>query len=689
MNAAMYILKSPAHAARAVLSLLFLLVLPAVAGAAGWKALGPDRMGIRGPSCLAFDPARPSRAFAGLSGGGIARSLDGGETWQMVSRGLTGSSVSAIAVHPANGQWIYAIAERTLHRSTDGGQTWVPLRSPVDAVQLDPQRPAVVWAGGPAGLFRSGDGGVTWKRRGNLPAGNPVLALSIDPRDPLRIYASLAGSAGFGLWVSEDGGHSWERRRRRLSFQLYADPHAAGSVIAYGGTSILERSRDAGRTWELFFAAEPIHGPFSYPVALAADPRQAGKFFVLVDSSDPIPGLYATTDGGKHWQASAAGMPLLWTPSALAVGRGGALLVGGKFETEEGAIYRSTDAGAHWQPAIRGLANAEVSAFAVSRRGTLFAAGYPFGIAYSLDNGSSWTAVPLATADPLTSEPIISKLVPDPTDPDILYAVNTYPFAFGPEPHRVWKTTDGGVSWRPLPYPLTGPGAETQLTVLDLAVDPSDPSTLFLASEGDNVEDPSWQGVFRSRDGGETWENVVPGFFEGLAVHPGAPGRIFALSSSGLYRSTDHGDHWDKVFPPDGDHLLRWMAVAPSDPNIVYVLKESAMLFRSDDGGVTWQSLGRRFDASVVAVDPLDADTFVFGDQGFVVRLTLGQGRHPLNDGLANRRPTALLFDPNDPLRLLAATAGAGVMEYKFPAPEPRVGARKNGVLRGAVAAPR
>lgn len=653
-----------AHARKPVLPLLLLLALPS-AGAAAWKPLGPPTLGLEGPSALAFDPARPGRAFAGLAGGGIAKSDDGGATWRMTNRGLTLAFIRALAVEPANGQRVYALAYRTLHRSTDGGESWAPLRSPVDTFQLDPRDPAVLWTGSPDGLFRSGDDGATWRRiRANLPASPRVDEVLVDPREPRRIYLSLGGSRDAGLWVSEDGGRSWDRRRRRQLLKLSADPHAAGTVIAWSGGSFLERSRDAGRTWEPFFDAATARAANAYPVGLVADPQQAGRFFVLVTASDPTPGLYVTTDGGRHWHASAAGMPDFWFPSALAVDRGGALLVGGQFDPTHGDLFRSADAGAHWQPASRGLANATVSALAVSRRGTLFAAGLPFGLARSLDGGASWAALSLATADPPTAEPVLGQLAADPSDPDTLYAVKAYPFDSSAT--VLWKTTDGGTSWHPLPYPLPAESLPFDLLKLDLAVDPADPRTLFLASESRD-----WEGISRSRDGGQSWEAVLSGAFVGLAVHPGAPGRVLALSPFGVYRSTDQGDHWDKMLDPGDGETLYWLAGAPSDPNVVYALKENYELFRSLDGGASWRSLGPRFEASVVAVDPLDANTLLFVGQSAVsqgvVRLTLGRGRSPVNDGLFDPLVTALLFDPGDPTRLLAATEGAGVMEYRFP----------------------
>jgi photosystem II stability/assembly factor-like uncharacterized protein len=656
-------MKSFAGAVRSVLSLLLLLALPSAAGAAGWKPLGPDHMSIRGPFCLTFDPTRPGRAFAGLSGGGIAQSDDSGATWQMMGGGLAASSVYSIAVQPQNG-WVYAVAERGLYRSLDGGRSWSLLRSSVYSLQLDSQHPSVLWIIGAGGLYRSGDGGATWKHiQANLPGWYTAIALLVDPQDSRRIYVSLGGRRTYGLWASEDGGRSWTRRRRRLYFRLDADPHAVGTVLAADGGTLIEKSRDGGRTWEPFFDADSIHQPFAYPVALAADPRQPGKFFLLVNSSDLIPGLYATADGGRHWHTSAAGMARLWEPTAIAFSRDGAALVGGLFYPYQAGVFRSADGGAHWLPASRGLANTTVTGFTVSRRGDLFVAGYGYGIARSRDGGASWSSLSLRTYDPPTAEPIFTKMIADPGDPDTAYAISRYPYD-GSGPNIVWKTDDGGASWRRLPYPLAGPAAETQLNAMDLAVDPTDSQTLFLATDGANADQPDWIGLFRSRDGGETWENLLPGIFDELAVHPGAPGWVLVRSIFGIYRSTDHGDHWDKVLDRDGDHYPNWLAVAPSDPQIVYTLLGSE-LYRSDDGGLTWRSLGHRFFSTIIAVDPLDPDTLVYAQQG-VVRLKLGQGKQFLDTGIFNLQPAALLFDPADPRRLIASTDGGGLLEYRF-----------------------
>jgi hypothetical protein len=115
--------------------------------------------------------------------------------------------------------------------------------------------------------------------------------------------------------------------------------------------------------------------------------------------------------------------------------------------------------------------------------------------------------------------------------------------------------------------------------------------------------------------------------------------------------------------------LLWALAWAPSDPDVVYAYRGDGLLLRSLDGGLNWGSLGKRLPRTLsqrpLAVDPLDPSTLVFAGESGPVRLTLGAGRMLLDQGLINNQMLVLYFDPNDPLRLLGGTAGAGLLEYR------------------------
>ncbi|HEX2641679.1 MAG TPA: hypothetical protein VHU81_01715 [Thermoanaerobaculia bacterium] len=629
-----------------------------------WRQLGPELVGPGNVLALAFDPGRPDRVFAGLDGGGVARSGDGGRTWRAFGEGLVTAQVTSVVVHPAASGRVYAISsEFFLHRSDNDGRTWSPLPL-TEAHTVVPERrdPQGVWATARGGLYRSQDGGDSWQRlQANLPAVYGAGALAVSPVDPRRLYLGVTGASGFGFWVSEDGGRSWTRRSRSVPSLLYADVQDARTVYFVRNHQV-QRSRDAGRTWQPFFGDASSQG--GAVLGLAQDPREPTVFFVLSSAY----GLFRTTDAGRHWVEANAGLPAQHDLKSLAVADAGTLLTGGRFEEGHFRVYRSDDAGETWEPSARGLVSTAVSAVTATRTGALFTAVYFDGLLRSLDQGATWTR----SLD--VGFTFVQAFALDPVDAATVYAGTT--FSFGEDPHFLWKTTDGGDSWQPLPYPTAFEGGQiVALDVDDIAVDPADPSTVFLATVLNNAGRSSSAGLFRSRDGGQTWEKVgLPNPYFDVKTHPAAPGMVLALSPFGVFRSADHGDTWTAVLARGAaEPLFSTLALAPSDPAVAYALRTDGMLFRSLDAGATWASLGKRLPASLgrraLVVDPRDPATIVFQGDAGPVRLTLGAGRAGrtlLGRGLIGRDVTVLSFDPDDPLRLLAGIGGAGLMEYRF-----------------------
>jgi photosystem II stability/assembly factor-like uncharacterized protein len=649
--------------------------LPARAASSRWTSLGPERRGFGQVLTFAFDPSNPDRAFAGLAGGGIARSGDAGRTWRSFGEGLRTSQISSVAVHPALGRLVFASDGFFLYRSLNDGRTWTTLSlREVRAVVPDPRDPNGVWAATPGGLYRSRDMGSTWERiQANLPAGYGVSALAVSPVDPRRMYITVTAPSGFGFWVSEDGGRTWVRRSRVRGVLLQADLHEARTVYLHTGSAI-QRSRDAGLTFEHFFDPTTVGPPERglEPRLLVLDPHDAATAYVVTSLAGGEAAVFRTRDAGRTWRSLgfANGLPpSSFEPTALAVNSEGTALLGLRFRVGGGfQAFRSEDGGDTWTDSSSGVVNAVVTAVTVTQDGTMFI-GIPFdGVLRSTDGGRTWTR----SLD--TKNTVVISFATDPNDPETVYAGTRFPF--GRNPHFLWKTTDGGATWTALPYPPVFEAGQTvALDANAIAVDPTDPQTLFIATELNNAGLSTWAGIFRSRDGGQTWEKVgVPwGYFD-VQTHPDAPGLVLAVSALGVFRSTDHGDTWTEVLHYGGTAgtLFFSLALAPSDPDVVYALRGDGTLFRSLDAGATWTSLGRRlpsgFGLSFV-VDPRDPDTIVFqGAQG-PVRLTLGAGRAGrmvLDQGLLNRSVPVLYFDPNDPLRLLGGTSGAGLMEYRF-----------------------
>ncbi|MFB0905284.1 MAG: hypothetical protein QMB11_12980 [Nonlabens sp.] len=232
--------------------------------------------------------------------------------------------------------------------------------------------------------------------------------------------------------------------------------------------------------------------------------------------------------------------------------------------TASGGLWNSQNAGITWQPIFEKEATASVGAVAVQQSnpsviwvGT--GEGNPrnslnggAGIYKSLDAGRNWKLMGLEKTRN------IHRVIIDPTNPDVVYAA-AIGSPWGVHPERgVFKTTDGGKSWKKILYTNDTSGAA------DLVMDPQNPNKLIAAM---------WE---HKRD---------PWFFKSGGV------------GSGMYITHDGGENWKKITDkeglPEGELGRIGIAIAPSDPNIIYALVEAKKnaLYKSTDGGFKWNMI--------------------------------------------------------------------------------------------------
>ena len=249
-----------------------------------------------------------------------------------------------------------------------------------------------------------------------------------------------------------------------------------------------------------------------------------------------------------------------------------------------GGVWRSVDGGIEWVPIFDDQPVLGIGAVAVSQAtpdvvwvGTgegnpRNSAGVGNGVFRSLDGGDTWTNVGLEGSER------IHRIITHPTDPAVAYVAAMGPAWSDGEVRGIFRTRDGGRTWDRILYVNERTGAG------DLIMDPSNPNKLFAAM---------WE--FRR------W----PWFFES-----GGPG-------SGLYVTYDGGDSWVRYTEDDGlppGNLGRiGLAVAPSNPDVVYALVEAekSELIRSEDGGRSWETINdhsgvvpRPFYYADLRVDP-------------------------------------------------------------------------------------
>ncbi|MTI22408.1 hypothetical protein E1176_15355 [Fulvivirga sp. RKSG066] len=197
--------------------------------------------------------------------------------------------------------------------------------------------------------------------------------------------------------------------------------------------------------------------------------------------------------------------------------------------------------------------------------------------------------------------------------------------------YGIYKSMDGGKNW-------TLMGLEKTRNIHRIIVDTQDPNTVYVGAIGSPWGEHPERGVFKTTDGGKTWEKVLyvnekTGCAD-LVVDPSNPNKLFAAMwehrrkpwtfnsggpGSGLYMTVDGGENWTEITDedglPKGDLGRIGMAIAPSDPNRVYALVESKdnALYRSDDGGTSWKIINNKEDIgnrpfyySEIYVDPVN-----------------------------------------------------------------------------------
>jgi photosystem II stability/assembly factor-like uncharacterized protein len=349
------------------------------------------------------------------------------------------------------------------------------------------------------------------------------------------------------------------------------------------------------------------------------------------------------------------------------------------FGAAHGGVWKTTDAGRHWRnvsddffefPAVGGLdvspSNPEVI-YAGTGEGLQRQFISPGdGVYKSTDGGETWTNVGLRETRH------ISRLRIHPTDPDIVY-VAAMGDMFGPNPERgVYRTMDGGETWDRILYRGETAGA------VDLCIDLRNPRVIMAALNHhvtypwDEESGGPTTGLFKSTDGGDTWTDVTrnPGMPKGLvgkiciAISPERSSRVYAFveadkGEGGIYRSDDGGSTWQLTHQDPGKmeipNSYNHITADPQDPDVVYIQPITG-LHKSTDAGRTFKYVPmENWDPHALWIDPNDSRRMIEGgDGGASVTLNGGESWSSLKN-----QPTAdllsLAVDDQEPYWLYGA----------------------------------
>lgn len=614
-------------------------------------------------SAVAVDPRRPRVVFAGAghereygaigaetAGGRVYRSSDGGDTWEV--RELPGGaearklSVFCFRFHPREPGTLYAATQGGLFRSRDGGDTWEAwgeglfgYRTTFLAIKSDePGVMLLAYCVGPekrGGVLKSVDGGAHWSPSNEgLPAAEDAWRLVAHPRDPRTFYVGWHRRAG--IYVTHDSGAHWEPLNPATSIRsawFFVGENATGLDIdptnpdrlVYCNDMDLYQTLDGGKTWDQV-ATDRVRPPT--PDAPATWRGRGAEVLCItgpqalaVDPTDPRT-LYFGYWDTHAWKSEDGGRTCFRLTNGIhsGYGRMGCVLldladpeivwvsVGANYDKQR--IYKSVNGGREFRVVGHegtglppgGIFSLVLDPTSPVPERTLYAAVTGYGVYRSTDGGLTWRerneGLPADSRNP-------AQIAIDPKDPRRLFLAGSA--HYHPDTKRrvagyIARSDDGGARWR-----VVKERVEAQCVL----VDPFDSRKVYVGNRNfSGIDYP--RALYRSLDGGETWESIDQ---EPFLKGPGSVG----------------GDQGPRV-------QVSCLAADPSRPGTLYAgctdhgydVDNGRGVFVSRDWGATWEP----FTAA----------------------------------GLANYRIGTLVVDPVNPARLYVGTGGNGIFRFG-PAP--------------------
>ena len=522
--------------------------------------------------------------------------------------------VSAIACSPTDAQrYFVAGADGGIWRTSDGGASWTPVATEmpttaIGALAIAPSDEALIYAGsGEAnfanhsryglGLFKSADGGDSWQLLGESDfAGRCISSIVVHPSDADTLYVGVTRAGGFpemaaakehpgrlgprGVFKSSDGGQSWTHLSgglpERSATSLALDPvnpnvlYAGIGRIFGDSANGLYKSVDSGASWVRLAGGLPS-GSALGRVTVAVAPSQNSRLYALIANACTSEGSNASTLGAyrsDNWGLSWSSLPL----GSIQATYGWYLSVIGVRPTDSAAVFmggldlsRSTNSGASWSTVTP--PHVDLHALAFDAAGRLLA-GDDGGLHRSTNSGASWSSLNSG----LGLIQMYAGLSTHPSDEQLVFA--------GCQDNGSVRRGADSLLWTQV---LGGDGGWTQ-------VDQQSPNRVF-------AELQRAGNLYRATDGGFGFSFAGSGisstdrhcFVPPYLIDPSDSNRMI-YGTQRLYRSTNGGSSWSPISGDlsNGSGAIRTLAMAPSDPNVIWAATNDGNVSVSIDGGTSF-----------------------------------------------------------------------------------------------------
>ena len=317
-------------------------------------------------------------------------------------------------------------------------------------------------------------------------------------------------------------------------------------------------------------------------------------------------------------------------------------------------MYKSSDSGVTWMLINDGLDNLFINTVAIDpvTTTTIYIGTQTDGVYKSNNGGLSWAAA----GSGLNQDAIVYSLAIDPFEPNILYAGTRSPGGVPPYGGGVYKSVDGGASWQAV---NSGLGEDW---VYEVAIHPTHPNVLYAATHS--------AGVYKSLDSGANWNAYNNGLGDlatrELIIDPQTPKTIYAGTWHGgsVYKSTDGAATWQSMSSGLSGAKVFAMTIDPNATQNLYVASYFGGVYQTTNGGASWTPVGLNPDfVYAVAVDPASSTTLYASTAGDGIYKSSDQATtwERSNSGLIATSITSMLVAPGSPPVLYASVFGGGV----------------------------
>ena len=633
--------------------------------ALNYRSIGPFR---GGRSCAVTGvPGQPNIYYMGTTGGGIWKSIDGGQSWKNISDGFFGGSIGAVATGNKNKNILYVgTGENTLRgnvspgygglfKSYDGGKTWESIglenSMQVGRIRVHPDNDDIVFVSvignifkntPDRGVYKTTDGGKTWRKVLYVSDKAGAMDITFEPGNSRVLYASTwnvnrtpygfsSGGEGSGLYKSTDGGENWTNISASDGL-----PEGPLGIIGVAVSPVnpdrvwaqieakdggLFRSDDAGKTWEKINTDRSLRQRAWYYTRVYADPVNVDRVYVLNVR------FWRSDDGGRNFKS-------IETPHGdhhdlwIAPENNDRMIVG-----DDGGGQVTFDGGTNWST----YQNQPTAQFYRVTTDNSF----PYKI-YAAQQDNSTVRIAHRTNDSFITdrdwEPTAggesAHIAVDPTDNNKVYGGS-----YGGYLTQVNHETDQVRVINVWPDNPMGHGAEDMKYRFQwnfpIFFSPNDTKKLYTTSNFFHVstdEGQSWEIIspdltraepekLGSSGGPITQDNTAVEYYATIFAACESPyeeGLLWAGSDDGLLHvSKDGGKNWENVTPPSAPKYLMYNSVDPDPFNkgglyVAGTLYKTGdfkpYLFKTEDYGKTWKEITNGIPSNhftrVVRADP-------------------------------------------------------------------------------------